>query len=671
MMALMDGETDVVASIPSSGQVVANGNGIIQDDADIHNGDKNIDAVAKSISEVETLPEEKDERCANPIPPNDHVHGHGRAEGEVETCPPSTMPGNNDHVQIHPRAQTMARNFETEHRIFLRAILDLLAERDQLAMEAAVNSNETIKIGPLRKASRRIKGLWKTKYVEIRRGTFSYYDDNAKPREGVDGREEGYRKLLRKDVPLKASSCTCRAVKMRSVKKGAVFEIRIQDPAAGHKTNRRLWMANSHEERLAWIEAIHKSMVGVSVTRGSKFWEYEVEHGEGSNLPSDSPYRSFSEQYLAVRGGAHRAGSKHEFLGALSPLRGKTIAVPVHWIRSQLADTPAHTTFVESDIASSVNQMWKDLLRDAVEINGEVLTGDSFHGPDRIMGKLTQQILSSECNQNRITAAQAVSYSRDILLASDRTRSGGDSYFSAENLCLNRGLVVLCPSSTEATPISIKVSGHRRKSTVENGVSGISGWALVQTSPKKRQRQYLVLSGCELSFYAKAEPEPHKLLDWIVMEGAKVAMSPMACKNSASTASLDTTDRSVHISFEDGRVVHELLFEDEVNFSSWYDSLEQSTQPSVGCITQENQSTDKMNGFRGASDATVVGIESPVDVTLNVSTEYKMCTIDPSGVESDDTWAELRTTFIQKFSLTGGPDGGISRGDEIVEIEML
>lgn len=31
----------------------------------------------------------------------------------------------------------------------------------------------------------------------------------------------------------------------------------------------------------------------------------------------------------------------------------------------------------------------------------------------------------------------------------------------------------------------------------------------------------------------------------------------------------------------------------------------------------------------------------------------------------------LRTTFVQKFSLTGGSNGRISRGDEVVELELL
>ncbi len=80
--------------------------------------------------------------------------------------------------------------FAAEHRICLHAILDLLTERDHLlALQAADGrhtytnnspNNAIIKIGYLRKASRRIKGLWKTKFVEIRKGSFSYFDVNAK-----------------------------------------------------------------------------------------------------------------------------------------------------------------------------------------------------------------------------------------------------------------------------------------------------------------------------------------------------------------------------------------------------------------------------------------------------------------------------------------------------------
>eukprot|EP00985_Skeletonema_marinoi_P027190 scaffold21932_cov107-Skeletonema_marinoi.AAC.2 len=364
---------------------------------------------------------------------------------------------NNNH-----EAQAMAQNLASEHKIFLRAALDMLTERDQLRMYADVNDpNNIIKTGTLRKASHRIKGVWRTKHVEIREGVFSYLSGSANKSSSS-----------RKDVLLRASSCTCRAVKIRSVKirpsnfgNGFVFELKIQGGS------RRLWMANTREERLSWMQAIHSAMIGASVTRSDNFLEYHIDNNnnnsssgkkKGNKLPVNSPYQAYLEQYIEVGEACASAETKAEYLSALASLRGKSITVPVQWIKSQLDDTPAASAFLENDISSCVEQLWKDLVRDSVEINGHVLTGESFHGPERIVGKLTQQILVSDKSQNsedanRITESQSVLYARNILLGADRTRTGGDSYYCAENLCTNRNLVVICPSSTQANPLSITV----------------------------------------------------------------------------------------------------------------------------------------------------------------------------------------------------------------------
>lgn len=593
---------------------------------------------------------------------------------EVEVSSPVTFEF--DHavqLQNQSQAQSTARNFALEHRIFLRAIMDLLTERDQLAAEANANSPNIAKTGTLKKASHRMKGRWNSKHVEIRKGTFSYFEENAKQRHNI----------VRKDISLNASSCTCRAVKLRSVKilpgnsGGAVFELKIKG------SPRRLWMASSKEERQTWILAIHNAMIGASVHRGDNFLEYQVGNGNGrsqktkSNVPVDSPYKSSLDQYVNVREASLLAKSRDEYLSAISRLRGKLITVPVQWIQSQLDSAVAAASFIETEISSSVEQLWKDLLRDSVEINGEVLHGESFHGPDRIVGKLTRNILSldellhanstADPKQSRITETQAVTYARDILLACDRTRSGGDSYFCAENLFLNRDLVVLVPSSTEASPLSIKVSSCQRRVLDTNDVSG---WVSARSSSDKPwKRQYLVLSNSMLSCYAKAEPKPHELVEHIELRGAKVGKLQQAEYTSVSPSNEFATEHVVNITTKDGRLVREFLFKDEFDSLLWHASMLKAA-----CSTGESEKingTKSTRGLHNLSSAAFIETSSVVDAVVNVCTEYKLCTLDPSGIESEDTWAELRTTFVQKMTLTGGPDGRISRGEEVVQLEML
>mmetsp|Transcript_16222 Transcript_16222/g.24544 ORF Transcript_16222/g.24544 Transcript_16222/m.24544 type:complete len:751 (-) Transcript_16222:1475-3727(-) len=573
---------------------------------------------------------------------------------------------NNNH-----EAQAMAKNLASEHRIFLRAALDMLTERDQLRMYADVNDpNNIIKTGTLRKASHRIKGVWRTKHVEIREGVFSYLSGSANKSSSS-----------RKDVLLRASSCTCRAVKIRSVKirpsnfgNGFVFELKIQGGS------RRLWMANTREERLSWMQAIHSAMIGASVTRSDNFLEYHIDNNNNSNssgkkkgnkLPVNSPYQAYLEQYIEVGEACARAETKAEYLSALASLRGKSITVPVQWIKSQLDDTPAASAFLENDISSCVEQLWKDLVRDSVEINGHVLTGESFHGPERIVGKLTQQILVSDKSQNsedanRITESQSVLYARNILLGADRTRTGGDSYYCAENLCTNRNLVVICPSSTEANPLSITVhassgdgeSSQRDAFPADSPTELSSSVATRSSSDEPWKKMHLVFSESNVHFHD--ESDKCQLLQKISLIGAKVTAST-SCTDSDS----QTIGRVLTVVTAEEGLAQEFFFEDEFDFFLWRSSFEKAA---VICGSNGKHVPDKAllaSNTKQSDDA------STVDVSVNVSTDYKMCTLDPQGIESEDTWGTIRTTFKQQFRLSGGPSGRIFRGDEVVQLDLL
>jgi hypothetical protein len=61
---------------------------------------------------------------------------------------------------------------------------------------------------------------------------------------------------------------------------------------------------------------------------------------------------------------------------------------------------------------------------------------------------------------------------------------------------------------------------------------------------------------------------------------------------------------------------------------------------------------------------------STLVVSVQASTEYKLCTTDPQGDDSD-TWAILRTTFQQDFRITTGSHGRIMRGEELVHVSVV
>jgi hypothetical protein len=301
------------------------------------------------------------------------------------------------------------------------------------------------------------------KYVEVRRGVFSYYEDEvSKESEGGN--------LVRKDIPLHADTCRCRAVKVKhhalSVSPGgAIFELKIEG------SPKRLWIANSREERQAWIHAIHAATLGKSVTRGERYIDYSSRSG---SVSEDSPYRLDLDLYEKVQREIQHASLKQSYLGSLSELVGTKLNVPVQWIRQQIGGIStdhANIAFHEEAVSSGVNQLWKDLMRDSVRIDDELFIGGSGHSPEMIIGALVRYIIgfdkSSPLSANAtdaqkhkfyISESQALSYARDILLAGNRTRSGGDSYFCVNTLCKSPELAVIVPSSLEAEPWTINFS---------------------------------------------------------------------------------------------------------------------------------------------------------------------------------------------------------------------
>ena len=59
-----------------------------------------------------------------------------------------------------------------------------------------------------------------------------------------------------------------------------------------------------------------------------------------------------------------------------------------------------------------------------------------------------------------------------------------------------------------------------------------------------------------------------------------------------------------------------------------------------------------------------------VKASIEASTVYKICTLDPEGDENEDTWAVVDATFLQEFRVTGGPNPRIMRGEEVVRVDV-
>lgn len=589
-------------------------------------------------------------------------------------------------------AQCEARNFAMEHRIFIKCLMALLEQRDRVDVD--MDDPNTIKCGPLKKATHLVKGAWKVKYVEIRRGVFSYYDDCL----SKDAASEG--DLVRKNVRLHANTCVCRAVKLNHksltlVPGQAIFELSVDG------SPRRFWMANSREERSAWIRAIHDAMIGGLVTRD----EQQVDHiGRVGKVSRKSPYKRDLETYLKIQREVKNASNKQGYVWALSNIIDKPLNVPVKWISEQNHLTAEETelAFREDAVTTGVNQLWKDLARDTVQINDDLIKGGSGQAPERIVGAVAREILRMDRSSplrpkdpsfiwKGVTELQALSFARDILLSCNRTRSGGDSYYCVDALTNHPSMVVLVPSSLEAEPLSVTIEHYQqptRTSRASYSVHDRGGWLKTRTRQERRwKRLYFVLSEGTLSLYKKGNPRPYGLEAQI-----KVAETPMyvalaSLSDTQAAKSNDIETAAPRKSFiltikgKEGTWERQMRFPDENKFLIWAHALEKEIakletidsprrnlkffqilahreeqsgakdDARVGFLLGANSLEENAEalGFDRASITRRAmalalqhggGTKVPtVNVSVRASTTYKICTLDPQGNESEDTWA--------------------------------
>jgi hypothetical protein len=131
----------------------------------------------------------------------------------------------------------------------------------------------------------------------------------------------------------------------------------------------------------------------------------------------------------------------------------------------------------------STSQVWKDLQRDRIIINGNEVTGE--HGAEAMVGALVRCIsknvdsiksLDSNSSKNlkastyngsnpfhshfSVNEAHIVECARDLLVLCNRTQSGGDTYFCVDSLLMSpnaKEFCILAPFSPEADPLEFFV----------------------------------------------------------------------------------------------------------------------------------------------------------------------------------------------------------------------
>eukprot|EP00571_Detonula_confervacea_P007091 CAMPEP_0172325504 /NCGR_PEP_ID=MMETSP1058-20130122/54217_1 /TAXON_ID=83371 /ORGANISM="Detonula confervacea, Strain CCMP 353" /LENGTH=1046 /DNA_ID=CAMNT_0013042073 /DNA_START=110 /DNA_END=3246 /DNA_ORIENTATION=- len=416
--------------------------------------------------------------------------------------------------------------------------------------------------------SKRVDGVanrlltkWKPKFLEVRKGILSYYNDSLSSSLSLS-KKEG---LVRKNIPLQSSTCVCRAVDyFGDVKTATVPEDDGSAPAAAHyaPTARclyafeliveglppRLFAAGTEAGRQDWIRSICKGMVGCS--SGESRSDSNVGDSNRVDLRKDTQMQKFMTLSQAANAAKTDATYADNFL---KPLWGTAISLPTSSVWNLISPLLVEgntglgqSKFENEGKARMHSDFWYKLKHFNFSLNGRILRGQSVHGPERFFAALMRCILEcdksnavsrgrdAEQDDNFMTEIQAARYARDILKVTVGEYRGRalSLEMAVKALCKNgKDLAVIgdANSTKEAPIIKINASSCiqiRNDSTVEQLRSKNCDrreWLQIRTSGSKSSKRYFaVLSVGVLCFYREKHPIPHKLIEQLYLVGAKV-----------------------------------------------------------------------------------------------------------------------------------------------------
>jgi hypothetical protein len=601
-------------------------------------------------------------------------------------------------LQRRPMPRKEANHFATEHSLLIRAILQLLEEK-QIRGIAQIDADDIVilKQGSLKKFSHSVgRPIWKVKYAEVRRGSFSYYEDS-----GNDS------KNARKTILL--GNCICQEAENKVG--NFVFELLPEN------SPRRLFMCSSEEERQAWMRIIE---------------EAQQEKKNPINL---GPYQWSIDTYKDMQTNLRFSISKSEYMLYLGDISRLKLQLPIQWVLEQAEEGGDDKRRAPK---TRTIDFWKFLLKQAVVVNGHSIPVESPHAPERIIGALSRCILEydhswqEEHAHHNLTEVQAVSYARDILMAVWQSRARDDSHYALDCMCRNSDLVIVLPMSEDPL-IHVSVGYSTSEDLLDpspefDGMQQMSGWVTTRSkSPKNWKNRFCVVSEGVLSYYEHAYPRPHGLRGQLVLVGATI-------NEVHEKAREDMHLHILHIATKDQERERQLSFRDEDDFVKWREAIQHAID---SCTSPEQYLTEAdslerrrnrklaiPNGSRfmkkgmeggsrmmknaaeggfkviskGATDlfekitrqktdekrrpfGTLLEqsptgdqprFEPPsVQVKVESCRHYRVITSDPSGDDQEDTWLTVRASTCQLFKLSGGPNGRFALGEEIVELDFF
>ena len=409
------------------------------------------------------------------------------------------------------------QTYAWEHHLFVKGLLQLLAERDLIGVEDDVlDAHNVLKMGVLRKKQDAKIG-WRIKYVEVRKGNLTYFDDK--------GNETG------RTIHLRKRRCVCRTTASnREGGQDFVFELVVDGG------RRLLWTAKSEEECQGWVRAINEAMIG--------------EADDSRDIPLDlDMYRNAIDDYQTIHSSLKEVSTRQEYLVAMNTLlyrqtSSSALRVPMKWIRDnflkqELEEEPMND---HDRIKQVVREFWKNLCNTPVVMNGHPVEADGIYSSERVIGALSRCILEFDKVENTkdfdqmfnslkrslrdeantsITPLQAVLYARNILNGALRSSSKGDIERAVEDLFQNDEVAHAELESSEPLNVYVSYAGDNFSESKPRRTENV-GW--IETKSKKSKKwkmRYFVLSEGVLSYFERANPRPNRLSGQMVLRDAK------------------------------------------------------------------------------------------------------------------------------------------------------
>lgn len=327
--------------------------------------------------------------------------------------------------QVKPRPHI--KRYAEEYNTLVEKVVDLVSKRKS---ETSKDHDAIIRSGQLNKVATMVVGIGFETYVELKMGSFRYYED------------VGNSNVKIRTIPLHKHSTKCRATKHMETQPFAgwsrVFELIMEG------SGRRLfWMAKSEDERNKWIQDINNAMV-------------ETRHDQIDLSDLNSPtYNADIVLYLHTQGLIRGATDFDDYQSAISLLSDKRLSIPVNWLKQYSGINKSRSEPDEMDL-------WKQLLKRSITINGQVIKRASY---DRAVSALSSHIMDMDncttqfnSSRTKIKDSQAILYARDILLlcCQETMEDDNHSLFCVDAL-FGSNLASVYPSPSDADPLKINV----------------------------------------------------------------------------------------------------------------------------------------------------------------------------------------------------------------------